>query len=623
MVGLEVHQQLDTSRKLFCKCLSKESNDYDSEFVRRLRSTAGEYGEYDNAVVFESMKLGTITYQSDNQSSCQLERDEMPPQYFDENAKKIALTIAASLNSIPFPELFVMRKIVIDGSNTSGFQRTMMISRGGTLELENQNVNVIGMYLEEDASRLIDKGDEDDHTRIYNLDRLGVPLVEIVLAPILTDPKGAKDMALALGRILRSTRKVKRGLGSIRQDVNVSVMNGAVVEIKGVQQLDQLEKIVAFEEQRQMALYEISQKSQVKTMPKVTMDDVFDVEDIFDATSSMGFLAELILGKTILCVRTRNLSGMLGFEPREGFRIGKEIAQCVKLFGADGIFHSDELPSRKILQREIDALRKRMSLEFNDGFIIVAVEKQVFTYVGELIVKRLNALRNGVPAETRVATKDNETIFLRPRPGTARMYPETDIWPILVTDEDLALAQETIPKPWKKLITELESKYGLNTQLAVQMADSDKLGLFEKICAYKNIEGNFVASSLLATITSLQRKGLNYKLLNNEIDAAFQLLSKKHITKESIEIIFEQIMSGKAHTTKDTQTNSVQITDKQLYSILEELVSQNKDVIDSQGKHAIGMLMGKAMKELRGKIAGEKINEKLNAIVSSYIDSVK
>ena len=257
-VGLEIHQQLATNKKLFCSCTPTESEEYPIKFQRKLRAVKSELGEYDPAALFEKSKLKTIMYYANSENSCLVEQDEEPPHNLDKDAKELVFIIASSLNSKIFSEIYPMRKTVIDGSNTTGFQRTMLVSQGGYIDVEGEKIGVQSICLEEDAAKLLgDKG----NIREYSLDRLGVPLIEIALEPVEGEPEKIKKIALSLGRLLRSTKKVTRGIGSIRQDVNVSVKNGGgVVEVKGVQQLDQLEKIVEFEAKRQHGLVKIAEK---------------------------------------------------------------------------------------------------------------------------------------------------------------------------------------------------------------------------------------------------------------------------------------------------------------------------------------------------------------------------
>jgi len=238
-VGLEIHQQLNTNKKLFCKCRPIESDEYTEKFSRSLRTAKSELGELDPAALFEKTKSKKINYYANSQSSCLVEKDEEPPHDLNHDAKKISLLISSMLESKIFSEIHVMRKTVIDGSNTTGFQRTMLVSQGGNLKVNGKNIGVQAVCLEEDAAKLLK---DEQNERNYSLDRLGVPLVEIALEPVSTKPSGVKEIALTLGRLLRATRMVKRGIGSIRQDVNISVMNSGVVEVKGVQQLDHWKK---------------------------------------------------------------------------------------------------------------------------------------------------------------------------------------------------------------------------------------------------------------------------------------------------------------------------------------------------------------------------------------------
>ena len=609
-VGLEIHQQLNTNKKLFCKCKPIESDEYTEKFSRRLRTAKSELGELDPAALFEKTKSKRINYYANSQSSCLVEKDEEPPHDLDYDAKKISLLISSTLESKIFSEIHVMRKTVIDGSNTSGFQRTMLISQGGSLEVNGKNIGVQAICLEEDAAKLLK---DEQNQRNYSLDRLGVPLVEIALEPVSAKPSEVKEIALTLGRLLRATKMVKRGIGSIRQDVNISVMNSGVVEVKGVQQLDQLEKIIGYEAKRQHGLILIAEKLK-KLSITISNEDVFDITEVLKDCESKIIQNALKTKAKIKAIRVRNFSGMLGFEPYAGIRLGKEIGQLVRFFGIGGVFHSDELPNYGITDSDVDKVKKYLKLTDADSFLIISSEDSKLDYAIDSIIKRIQVATNGVPAETRATTQDGETIFLRPRPGASRMYPETDIPSISVLPEEIKLARENIPKSWNDSIAEIQQKYDLNSQLSEQIFDSEYMDLFEKICENKKNSPNFIASILCSTITNLQRKGFDAILLKPEhVIESFELLASDKIPKESLEIIFESIMSGKSENVSIAMQNTdvSSMHEDELNEILDKIIQNNIDLVKERGENAVVTLMGIAMKEVRGKASGKVVNDLL------------
>ena len=616
-VGLEIHQQLNTNKKLFCKCRPIESDEYTEKFSRRLRTAKSELGELDPAALFEKTKSKKISYYANSQSSCLVEKDEEPPHDLDYDAKKISLLISCMLESKIFSEIHVMRKTVIDGSNTAGFQRTMLVSQGGNLNVNGKKIGVQAICLEEDAAKLLK--DEQDQ-RNYSLDRLGIPLVEIALEPVIAKPTEVKEIALTLGRLLRVTGMVKRGIGSIRQDVNISVMNSGVVEVKGVQQLDQLEKIIDYEAKRQYGLILIAEKLK-KLSITISKEDVFDITEVFKDCESKIIQNALKLKIKIKAILVRNFSGMFGFEPYPGIRLGKEIGQLVRFFGVGGVFHSDELPNYGINDSDVDNVKKYLKLVDGDGFLIIAGEDSKLDYAIDSIINRIKDATQGVPAETRGATQDGETIFLRPRPGASRMYPETDIPSISVLPEEIKLAKENIPKSWNDSIAEIQQKYSLNSQLSEQIFDSEYLELFEKICENKKNSPNFVASILCSSITNLQRKGFDAILLKPEhVIESFELLASDKIPKESLEIIFESIMSGKSENVSIAMqsTDVSSMGEDELNDILDKIIQNNMDLVKERGENALVTLMGIAMKEVRGKASGKMVNALLRKKILEF-----
>ncbi|EGP92829.1 Putative aspartyl-tRNA(Asn) amidotransferase, B subunit [Nitrosarchaeum koreense MY1] len=600
-----------------------ESDEYFIKFLRKLRASKSELGEYDPAALFEKSKSKTIMYYANPASSCLVEQDEEPPHELDGDAKKIALIIASTLKSNIFSEIYPMRKTVVDGSNTTGFQRTMLISQGGNFEVDGKNIGIQSICLEEDAAKNL--GDEGS-TRKFGLERLGIPLIEIATEPFEAKPQQIKSIALGLGRILRSTKKVKRGLGSIRQDVNVSIKDGGVViEVKGVQQLEQLEKVVEYEAKRQYGLLKISKKLQeIEWMHN--NEDRRLVTEQFKKCESKIIQNAIKKNQEIVTIVFKNMRGMFGYSPYEGIRLGKEVAELVRFFGLGGVFHSDELPNYGIEEKDIQNLKEFLKINDNDAFLVLAIPFEMIDTIIDQIILRIEHIKNkGIPNDTRLATQIGETKFLRPRPGAARMYPETDIPPILTSKKELEDARKNIPKSWDESIKDLQTKYEINEQLAEQIFDSRYIELFEKIVEKTKISSIFVASILCSTITNLERSGLNANLLqNDDIVKTFELLDIGKITKESIEMIFENIMAGKAKTTEEAIKNtSIEVVNESdLEKIISEIVETNQEIVKNQKERAVGPLMGIAMKKLRGKASGEMINNLLLKNIKKKLASI-
>jgi len=620
-VGLEIHQQLDTKKKLFCNCKSVENTEYTGKFTRKLRASKSELGKIDPAALFESSKSKTMVYYENQNSNCLVEKDEEPPHNLDIKAKEIVLLVSSALNSKIFSEIHVMRKTVIDGSNTSGFQRTMLVAQGGNIEVKGIKVGVQSICLEEDAAKLIK--DENDY-RFFSLDRLGVPLIEIALEPVSCNPKMVKEIALSLGRLLRVTKKVARGIGTIRQDVNVSIDSGGIVEIKGVQQLEQLEKIIEYEAKRQHGLKLISEKINSISRKDIDQkDDVFLITNLLQNCNSKIIKKSLENGDVIKAIKVEKFAGLFGFEPYSGIRLGKEIGQLVRFFGIGGVFHSDELPNYGIENNDIQNIQKYLELEEDDAFLIIAGKNPALEHSINSIINRIKDAKNGPLAETRAATSNDETIFLRPRPGPSRMYPETDIPTIKVSKDELEVAKSNIPKSWDESILEIKNKYKINQQLSEQIFDSEYFDLFEKNCNNNKNSPNFIASVLCSTIVNLQRNGLDSSLLKHEeISNTFDLLNSDKISKESVEIIFEQIMSGKAVSASEAVKNASirNMSEDELNQILDMIILNNSDKIQQDGIRSLTSLMGIAMKQVRGQTSGNLVNTLLLRKINKLLE---
>jgi glutamyl-tRNA(Gln) amidotransferase subunit E len=274
----------------------------------------------------------------------------------------------------------------------------------------------------------------------------------------------------------------------------------------------------------------------------------------------------------------------------------------------------------------MEQVTKLLKLNDKDGYVIIAGEKSKINFAIDSVINRIKEAKKGIPTETRQATATGETVYLRPKPGASRMYPETDIPPIILSEEEIKNSKTNVPKSWDESLQELQQKYQLNTQLAEQIFDSEYLNLFEKICTNKKNSPNFVASTLYSTITNLQRKGLDSNLLKpQEIIKSFEFLTTGKISKESMEIIFELIMSGKTKSVEESidKSSLKNIDGEELDHILEKVINDNMNILQAQGHHAVGALMGIAMKSVRGKASGEKINQLLKEKINKYLRNNK
>lgn len=613
LVGLEIHQQLDTGSKLFCRCTGVREPGRVESFARRLRPVRSEMGGYDPAALFEESRDKTILYKADVNNSCMVERDEEPPREVDHTSKRAALVVAAALESSVFEEVYPMRKTVIDGSNTGGFQRTMLVSRGGRLRVGDAWVGVQSICLEEDSARPLG---EEDNMKVYALDRLGIPLVEIALEPVPGDPKAVRRVAEALGRLLRGTRMVARGIGTIRQDVNVSVRGGGgIVEVKGVQYLDQLEKVIEYEGVRQAGLLSIRDAILERDLAPPGDGDVFDVTGMMGGCGSDIVQKALRRGDRICCIRLRGYAGILGAEPRPGIRLGRELGQIVKYYGVGGVFHTDELPGYGIGEGEVASLYGHVGADPDaDALVLVAAPPGRMDHVVRSIISRVGQAGEGVPAETRLAEQSGGTVFMRPRPGSARMYPETDIPPVLVSAEDMAEAHRMVPVPWEEAVQECSTRYGINVQLAEQLLDSEYVDTFVEVAGETGVAAAFVASVLCYDIRSLAREGLDTgRLTHSILREAFSLLDAGKTSKEGIKMVLQDVAAGNSDTISEAvrNTGAGRIPDDQISDMLDGIISENHSLIERMGERAAGPLMGMAMSKLRGRAPGDVVSRML------------
>ena len=626
-VGLEIHQQLGSKNKLFCDCKINDSNEYDFTFKRNLRPTQSEMGSYDQAALFESKKIKTVKYQSSKNANCLIESDEEPPKMVNNEALEFVLTISLALNCTIEDELHVMRKIVIDGSNTTGFQRTILVGRNGFLEVEGVRVGIQSVCLEEDAARIINEDKREDENKGYSLDRLGIPLIEIALEPISDSPIFVTNVAQTIGRLLRSTKKVTRGLGSIRQDVNISTEDGPVVEVKGVQQLSQLPLVIEYERKRQDALNQIANELKKRKIDESSfIDHVTDLTQLLSKSSSKVVKKILTGDSRFTGFVLRGFKGLLSFEPYPAIRLGKELGDLVKAYGIGGIFHSDELPNYGITPEDVESISAVLRMDKNDAFVLIGGPTKLLNTVLFELFTRIKKAFSGVVPETRSARLDGVTVFSRPKPGASRMYPETDIPYISIDKRKLKQLSHDIPQPWNEIIDQICKKYNINKTLAENIFDSKYFPLFEKIVSHTSISPSFVISKLTEDLVSMEREGYDSSILSEDVlFCLFTELDNSRITKESIPLVIEKLLKNESMDVDEiiSSFGTESISEEYVDETISKIIHENATVISQKGLDSVGLLMGRCMEVLRGKIDGEKVNKKLTAKLTEYLQKSK
>ncbi len=614
--GLEIHQQLDTKEKLFCSCepkLFKEEPEF--TFIRRLRPTQSELGQVDSAALFEFQKETKILYEANNESACLVEMDEEPPHDLNRDAVEISIIASLMMNMKPVDEVHVMRKTVIDGSNTTGFQRTCVVALNGEIDIKGKKVAIQQVSLEEDAAR---KTGKDGQLLRYRIDRLGIPLIEVTTAPVIYSPQEAQETASTIGRILRATRMVRRGLGTIRQDVNVSIRDGALIEIKGVQELELVSQVIENEVQRQLSLLQIRDELKKRGVKKENItEDFVDVTSIFKQTKCKVIAKAIKQNNPVLAVRLHGFAGLLKKELATGMRLGAELAGMARFWGrVGGIFHTDEMPAYGVTDEELNHLGKLVKKDSLDAVVFVADTLENATDALKAVTERAKVALKGVPEETRSASPDGSTKYMRPRPGAARMYPETDVPPIQLTEEYLNELGSRLPELPEQLMKRLMTEYKLNRKLAKQILDSEYLELFESLAGAKKVSSTVIAVALTETLKALKRDGVNVEAVTDEqFREMFRLIGSGKTVKESIPEILTWLASNEEANVKDAlkSLGLSMISRKELEELVDDVIEKNSEFIELRGKGAFGALMGIVMKKVRGRAKAKIVNDVLKS----------
>ncbi|MEM0158074.1 MAG: Glu-tRNA(Gln) amidotransferase subunit GatE [Thermoplasmataceae archaeon] len=525
MIGLEIHVQL-SGKKLFCSCPTEGENIPGNTFRRVLHTVSGERGYTDPAVLYERIRNRTFQYIMST-NSCLVEADEEPPHAPNGLALREAVAAAMALKCTILPYVSYMRKIVVDGSNTSGFQRTAIIGLNGSVDTSRGKVRISTLCLEEDSCR---KVEEETGQATYGLDRLGVPLLEISTEPDILDPDHAVEVASKIGEMLIYAGWVRRGADSIRQDVNFSMGMGRV-EIKGVQKLTDIKNAIIAEMERQEWIIDL--RTRLRGKSEDIRFHMQQCDEIFSATNSKVLKRSISSGLHIYAALAPHLKGFLKYEK---FRLGKEFSEMVRAFGGGGLVHSDELPAFGISAEEMDRVARMVSAGPDDGFLIITCNPSQQRNVEESLNSRFQKLMNGDLSETRYLTPEGLTAFLRPLPGGERMYPETDVPVIPVDEAMLQQAESMVPADPASLLKRVTADFNISPQDAETIILEGLLNDFTEIANV--IQDPRLAARILIQVIPVLEHEAGRKLENDEIVAFVKSIGHAIRDRPGVEAAF-------------------------------------------------------------------------------------
>ncbi|HVP90373.1 MAG TPA: Glu-tRNA(Gln) amidotransferase subunit GatE [Terriglobales bacterium] len=534
--GLEIHQQLLTEKKLFCRCpAGRYSDKYDAEILRHMRPTLSELGEYDGTALMEFKTRKEIIYRINRETVCTYEMDDTPPFMMDEEALDIALGIAMlySLNLVD--ELHIARKQYLDGSIPTGFQRTTIVGVNGWIPYKDRRIGIVQLGLEEDACREVS---DVGHRRTYLTDRLGMPLIETVTGPDMTTPQEVADVAQVCRRLVRSTGQVRTGIGAAREDVNVSVTGGTRVEIKGVPRIPRIPLLTYNEAMRQSNLLRLREELRRRGVTAETFrSESEDVTRVLQRTCYQPLRTALDAGGVANAVVLRGYAGLLNWQTQTNTVFSREVSDRVRVIAClttlPNIAHSDS-PSESFSSSEWEAVRRALKATRDDAAVVVWGGREDAKTGAQEIAIRAREAAAGVPSETRQALPDGTNGFERILPGPNRMYPDTDLPPKTVGEDRLERIRRSLPVPiWTR-----EAFYRdlhVPEDLARPLAASPLAGLYQVLVRDWKIEPTLAAVALVQYPKRLRREGLDpAALTEDKLKRIFGLYKEGRISSDGI-----------------------------------------------------------------------------------------
>jgi glutamyl-tRNA(Gln) amidotransferase subunit E len=607
MSGLEVHQQLLTKRKLFCRCAAGSySDDFHAEILRHMRPTLSELGEYDGTALMEFKTKKDIIYRINKNTVCTYEMDDTPPFMMDDQAMDIALEISLLAGLSLVDELHIARQQYLDGSIPTGFQRTTICGVNGSVPYNNREISIIQLGLEEDSCREVS---DIGHKRIYKADRLGMPLIELVTGPDMKTPQEVEEVGNILRKMMRTTQHVRRGAGATRADTNVSVAGGTRIEIKGVARTGLMPMLTYSEAMRQYNLLRLREELKGRGITSDTFEsESMDVTKVLRKTLFSPIGDAVRAGNCAKVVKLNGWSSLLRWETQIETMFSREISDRVRVIACltqlPNIIHSDS-PSETISGAEWREVKKSIGATADDTVVIVwGSEKDSATATKEVAIRAKEATI-GIPSETRQALRDGTTGFERILPGPERMYPDTDLPPISIAPERVAKIKAALPIQYWERVRQLNS-LGVPPDCIDGLAISHLIDLFDEAVNSMGLSPQLAAIALQRYPRRLKRKG--WKVEDLRVEAIREILlavKDERITPDGIFEYMRQLRD------KGFDPESVPARMKQ--DELQPFLEDAKQQVISNGyydrNNVQTLTLDLVMDKVRGRIPGAEVAE--------------
>ena len=615
--GLEVHQQLKTKSKLFCRCpagIFHDDDDFNAEVIRHMRPTLSELGEYDGTALMEFKTRKEIIYRLNNENACTYEVDDTPPFPIDKEALESALEISllSKLNIVG--EVHITRKQYLDGSIPTGFQRTAILGVEGEIQLKKKKVRLIQLSIEEDSCREIS---DVGHRRVYKTDRLGMPLIETVTYPEMETPDELVEAAEYIRFLNRSTGKVRTGSGAGREDVNVSCAGGSRVEIKGVSYNKNIPILSHNEAFRQYALLNIKKLIKKKKLQKANMI-ISHAEIDFSHTDLMSKVIKdvLDLGYTVKAINIPGFKGILSHFLQPGRTFSDEIVNRLKVIACiekPNMTHSEELEP-VLSDSEIQKIAKLLEAEEGDAQIIVWGPKEDIPTALETIEERILMAFDGVPEETRKSLADGTTIFERVLPGSDRMYPDTDSAPIPLTTDYIESLRKDLPIDISVRYKQME-KWEIPEDTHKYLLSKNMIILIERINKDFGFKPKFLGCFIGHTFKNIEGKKPHHKKFTyNKIFGLFKFIKENNLEPDIAKYMIQDIYD---HPEMDLNSVLTGISFKkrnknEIMAPIDFLNEKFKEIRTTDFESAdINWLMGQVHKQARGNIALSSLRKEI------------